>query len=185
MREGTDETLLRAFCAPAGRWERQRCLGELARRYERALLGLAAGLLRGRADLASDAVQETWLRVIRFGQQFAGRSSFKTWLYRIAVNRCAELRRELEAAATDAVVPGALETRDAVSLDREEQRERVRRAVERLGPEQRLVVVLCYHEGLSRAEVAEILEIPVGTVKSRLHAALAELRAMLGAEAES
>jgi RNA polymerase sigma-70 factor (ECF subfamily) len=60
----------------------------LARRYERLLLGLASGLLDGRDDMARDAIQETWLRVIRFAAGFDGRSSFKTWLYRIAINQC-------------------------------------------------------------------------------------------------
>src|SRR5262245_21465378 len=83
----SDESLLQAF----NKGERQ-ALGLLAKRYERPLLGLALGLLSGRDDLARDAIQETWLRVIRYGKTFNGSSSVKTWLYRIAINRCHEAR---------------------------------------------------------------------------------------------
>src|SRR5215510_2230127 len=90
---GPDEGLLREFV----RGKRE-ALGELARRYERALLGLASGLLDGRADLACDAVQETWVRVIRFGPTFDGRSSFKTWVYRIAINQCRTVKAKVREA---------------------------------------------------------------------------------------
>ena len=83
----SDEQLLKNFAAGE-----RAALGDLACRYELPLLGLAAGLLDGRRHLALDAVQETWLRVIRFAGNFNGRSSFKTWLYRIAINQCHSLR---------------------------------------------------------------------------------------------
>ena len=79
-----DEDLLRAFARG-----RKSALAELARRHERPLLGFASGLLAGRSDrVACDVVQETWLRVIRYADSFDGRSGFKTWLYRIAINQC-------------------------------------------------------------------------------------------------
>ena len=83
----TDEKLLGAFVKGD-----QAALGELARRHECSLLGLAGGLLGGGSAAACDAVQETWVRVIRYGHSFNGRSSFKTWLYRITINRCRDLR---------------------------------------------------------------------------------------------
>ncbi|MHC4137655.1 MAG: RNA polymerase sigma factor, partial [Planctomycetota bacterium] len=96
----TDEQLLSAFVDGD-----REALGELARRHEQALLGLARGLLGGQSASALDAVQETWMRVIRYGSSFNGRSTVKTWLYRIAVNRCRDLRatRQLgmQAAETD------------------------------------------------------------------------------------
>src|SRR5512139_3993128 len=85
--EKTDEQLVKDFVSG-----RRAALGELARRYERPLLGLARGLLGGRDDLACDAIQETWVRVIRFAGQFAGASSFRTWVYRIAINQCRTLQ---------------------------------------------------------------------------------------------
>ena len=188
----SDETLLTEFIEG-----RRAALGELARRYEPALLGLAGGLLGGRQDLARDAVQETWVRVIRFGDRFDGRSRFKTWLYRIAINRCHSLSAE---AAVWAATESPKQTMDRngieVSNDREDRKttrpdraaqtaERdgvLRRTVEQLGPDKRDVLLLCYHKGLTHPEAAEILNIPIGTLKSRLNAALEELRGRLSSE---
>ena len=176
----TDEQLLGEFLGGD-----RKALAELAGRYERPLLGLAAGLLGGRRDLACDAVQETWLRVIRFGKQFMGHSSFKTWLYRIGINQC----RTLQRACVTPAASGAIEDMPASDAPPEQavqsadQNHTLRRAVERLGSDKRLVVLLCYHSGMTHEQAADILEIPLGTLKSRLHAALTELRAALSAEA--
>lgn len=177
----TDEELLSAFLAG-----QRGALGEIARRYERPLLGLTAGLLGGRRDLACDAVQETWLRVIRFGEQFMGRSSFKTWIYRIAVNQCHSLQAA-RAVPQRAELSDAASGRDAWPDDEAEavdQNHALRRAVERLEADKRLVILLCYHSGMTHEQAADVLELPLGTLKSRLHAALTELRATLSAEAK-
>lgn len=182
-RDPTDEQLLAEFTGG-----RASALGDLAGRYERALLGLASGLLRGRRDLAGDAVQETWVRVIRFAKQFAGRSRFKTWIYRILVNQCHSL---LSTLPTNADGPPATTIAQPQS-DREsglapelaERDQAVRAAVQRLSRDQQVVVLLCYHSGMTHEQAAEILEIPVGTLKSRLHAALGELRTLLAPEAQ-
>ena len=174
----TDEDLLANFLAGE-----RAALQELAVRYESRLLGLAAGLLGGQRDLACDAVQETWLRVIRFGRQFAGRSSFKTWVYRIAVNQCRSLREFNNHGATLDPVPGQAAAADGPALTAEavDQNQAVRRAVEALDPDKRLVILLCYHTEMTHEQAADILEVPLGTLKSRLHAALTELRAALSA----
>ncbi len=186
--EKADEQLLAEFV------DGQRAaLGELALRYERPLLGLAMGLLGGRRDLAADAIQETWLRVIRFGGQFAGGSRFKTWVYRIAVNQCRNLavaaggRRAGEFAGAEQKLlklPARGGTPEQASSTAE-RRDLLRRAVEQLDAERRVIVLLCYHAGMTHEDAAEILELPLGTLKSRLHAALEELRATLGALADS
>lgn len=177
----TDEELLRRFVGGD-----RSALGALARRYEDPLLGLSAGLLGGQDALARDAVQETWLRVIRFGESFNGRAGFKTWLYRIAINQCRSLQAARPPAASDH--PAAARTRaeptpDA-SAQEAERTAALHAAVESLVADRRLVVLLCYHEGMTHAEAADILEIPLGTLKSRLHAALTELRERLGGETE-
>ncbi|MHC4102702.1 MAG: RNA polymerase sigma factor, partial [Planctomycetota bacterium] len=82
----SDEQLLSAYIGGD-----RAALGELAYRYESSLLGLAGGLLGGSSSMACDAVQETWMRVIRYGHSCNGSSSLKTWLYRIAINRCRDL----------------------------------------------------------------------------------------------
>jgi RNA polymerase sigma-70 factor (ECF subfamily) len=179
----SDEDLLRAFARG-----RRAALAELARRYERPLLGFANGLLAGRNDrVACDVVQETWLRVIRYAESFDGRSGFKTWLYRIAINQCKTVwsarpepaSSELLYVRADSASGPDRKVQDAELADH------VRLAVAELPPEQRLVVLLCYHNGMTHAQAAEILEIPLGTLKSRLHAALRDLRERLSAETQS
>jgi RNA polymerase sigma-70 factor (ECF subfamily) len=176
--EKTDKQLLADFLAGD-----RAALAELARRYEPPLLGLALGLLGGQRDLACDVIQETWLRVIRFGRQFASRSSFKTWVYRIAVNQCRTLQT-LRGAPEPTDVPRSTSAPAATPADPAEAKDQnhaVRRAIEHLDPDKRLVILLCYHTGMTHDQAAEILELPPGTVKSRLHAALTELRAALPA----
>jgi RNA polymerase sigma-70 factor, ECF subfamily len=177
----TDESLLKDFVRgrPAG-------LEILAQRYEQRLLGLAWGLLGDQA-LALDAVQETWLRVIRFGGKFDGRSSFKTWLYRIAVNQCRSLqaaRRIGQSSQSFEDLPSP-EIPPERSAQTAEQGDALRTALAGLGDEKSIVLLLCYHEGMTHDQAAEILGIPVGTLKSRLHAALEELRARLSPEIRS
>jgi len=152
-------------------------LGELARRYEGPLLGLSRGLLRGREDLAREAVQETWLRVIRFAKHFDGRAQVRTWLYRIAINRCTDIRNREFLPLNG--VPRIAETKDPDSIGQ------LRHVVERLPDAQRLVLLLCYHRGLTHEHAADVLNIPVGTLKTRLHAALESLRAAMRTEPTS
>lgn len=167
---------------------RRAALGELARRHERDLLGLATGMLGGRRDLACDAVQETWVRVIRFGHRFNGRSSFKTWLYRIAINQCHTLTAPTSRSTAVVGAENLADEPDHAVSDpgattQEAERNTVlRRAVESLGADKRDILLLCYHQGLTHEQSAEILEIPVGTLKSRLSAALKELRTCLSSE---
>lgn len=178
-RTADDATLLRDFVAG-----RREALGDLARRHERALLGLAYGLLGGRQSLAQDAVQETWVRVVRFARGFAGQSSVKTWLYRILINQCRTMREsERLATVPPADVPegGTDADRAAATCDRQppERMDGLRGQVEQLDADKRVILLLCYHEGLTHEQAAEILGLPLGTLKSRLHAALTELRAAL------
>lgn len=183
MTAKTDEQLLAEFVAG-----RRPALGELADRYERHLLGLAAGLLGGRQDLACDAVQESWIRVIRFARQFRGRSRFKTWLYRVVINQCRNLQAvTVRALGVDGPIPPATAATTAGPDDNAAANDRnhvLRRAVARLNPDQQVIVLLCYHSGMTHEQAAEILEIPLGTLKSRLHAALEELRTSLSASTE-
>lgn len=174
-------------------------LGELARRYECALLGLASGLLDGRQDLARDCVQDCWLRVIKYGKGFDGRASFKTWLYRMVINRSRDLRERHRVVSlngtsghSERLAAGGLEASwtasDKASVGPSERdgaidAEMLRGAVGRLAEGTRLIVLLCYHRGMTHEAAAAILGIPVGTLKSRLHAGLGELRAALGAKA--
>ena len=156
-------------------------LGTLAGLYEPSLLGLARALLTGRDDLARDAVQDTWERVIRGARSFAERSTVRTWLYRILVNRCHDLRAK--AARERSPVLARLPRAEAAEpAERMELSTRVRAAAAELPDGQRLVLLLCYHRSLSHTQAAEVLDIPVGTLKSRLAKALASLRDSLDSE---
>jgi RNA polymerase sigma-70 factor (ECF subfamily) len=173
-------------------------LPELARRYEPALLGLAYGWLGGDRELACDAVQNMWVRVLRHGRGFNGRSGLRTWLYRILVNECHSIRwqawraeRHIRLPASDSRgrVPQAGNTGSETTapspsdgIEQQEGLAELQRAVKALPEDQRSVVLLCYHADLRHEEAAEILQIPLGTLKSRLHAVLQALRARLRPE---
>ena len=179
----SDEQLIARFARTGD----QSALAELARRHEQSLLGLACGVLGGRRELAVDAVQETWMRVIRFGSSFTGRCSFKTWLYRIAINQCRNiLKRAKSQGQNELTVNEAIEKSAAERLaERVETNHRLQRAVGELNEDRRMVLLLCYHRDMTHELAAEILEIPLGTLKSRLHAALTQLREILAVEIEA
>lgn len=179
----SDETLLRQFADG-----RMSALGTLAQRYEASLLGLARGLLHKRDDLAHDAVQETWVRVIRFAHTFNGNAGVKTWLYRIAINQCRDLssmaaRHASHGDPANVIEPNANAQNAETAAIETERDETIRSAVDALDVNKREILLLCYHKGLTHNEAAAALEIPVGTLKSRLHAALNELRERLNQEA--
>lgn len=171
----TDEQLLAAFARGS-----DAALGELAERYEGALLSLARGVV-GRDDLASDAVQDAWLRVIRAAKHFDGRSSFKTWVYRIVINRCLDVRAN--AARTSASsghgTTESLATGGPEFAAASERLDQLRDAMGSLDPGQRVIIMLCYQDRVGHDAAAQILGIPVGTLKSRLHGALEALRAAI------
>jgi len=104
-------------------------------------------------------------------------------LYRVAVNQCRSLLRSQrgsgENVSNDPVDPAPNPGEGAAQRD---ESERLKRAVERLSPPLRETVLLCYTHGLTHTEAAEAMDIPVGTVKSRLHAALTELRTVMSTD---
>lgn len=137
--------------------------------------------------MAADAIQETWVRVIRFAGKFDGRSSFKTWLYRIAINQCRTVKSRIghaQASPTAELRP-AREPAAHASGSSADDLTWLRDQVSRLTPDKRTVLLLCYHEGMTHAQAAEILEVPIGTLKSRLHAALTTLRGAMASEAHA
>ncbi|MFI4915152.1 MAG: RNA polymerase sigma factor [Phycisphaerales bacterium JB060] len=169
-----DEQLLARF-ARGDRGSRA-ALQELARRHERRLLGLALGLCDGREDLAREAVQETWVRVIRHAGKFRGKSSFATWVYRIAVHRCGDAMARERAVARREGRAGSRPTPASVGDDG------AREAVARLPQPEREVVLLCHMRGMTHEQAAAVLGIPPGTLKTRMTRAMCKLREMMGAE---
>jgi RNA polymerase sigma-70 factor (ECF subfamily) len=161
---------------------------DLVRRYERPLYNFILRCLRNGAR-AEELFQETFLRCFRglatFDPDQPG-ASFKAWLYRVAVHLVRdEVRRPVfqralaleQELGLDAEADHAPDPEDQASWA--QQRARVRRAVTLLPELPREVLVLHQYQGLSYPEIAETLDIPVGTVKSRMHAALEGLRKVL------
>ncbi len=175
----TDEQLLRAFATGD-----QTCLGELAQRYEASLLGLAGGLLGARTR-ACDAVQEAWLRVIRHSTSFNGSSSFKTWMYRITINCCRDLHRKRvpRNSSDEQQRNPKTQTPPEDDLIHRERNSELHEAIRALDRTKRETILLCYHDSMNHQQAAEVLNIPLGTLKSRLNAALNELRQVMRVEA--
>jgi RNA polymerase sigma-70 factor (ECF subfamily) len=170
---------------------RSAAFGELVRRYQDRLYNTAYRLM-GNADDAQDVVQEAFLNAYQSLASFKGDSLFFTWLYRIAVNTAISLKRKqrvvlsIHGAGPDQpgvepLDPSEL-SRPERALEQEEEERRVQRALDRLSPEHRTVLVLKEIEGQKYEAMAEILGVPIGTIRSRLHRARLELRQLLSRE---
>src|ERR1051325_1924300 len=162
--------------------------GEIVRRWERRIFALAFGML-GREEDARDATQETFLSAFRNLRNFRGEARVSSWLHRIAVNQCITRQRrakvrgetalEDEAEKNAAVFALPLEASPAQTAEALERSQAVRRAVGTLPPDLRQVVVMKEFEELTFQEIAEALELPLSTVKSRLYTALRQLQMRL------
>ena len=150
-------------------------LRELLRRWERPL-GHFLHRQTGGRDV-EDLYQEVWLRVVRAAERFDASRRFSTWLFQIAVNLCRDWQRRPppEAHAGEERADDARGDAVDAALD-------AQRLLAALPEAQREVVVLRYYQDLSEDEVATILDIPKGTVKSRLHNAVARLTELVRRE---
>jgi RNA polymerase sigma-70 factor (ECF subfamily) len=138
-----------------------------------------AGLLLGDAAEAQDAVQDALIKAWRSWDSLRDPASFAPWFDRIVVNVCRDrMRRHRGVRWVDLEAAGDVEAHDAF---REMfARDEAARAVARLDPDHRVVVVLRFWRDMTLEQVAELLGLPLGTVKSRLHYALRALREELG-----
>jgi RNA polymerase sigma-70 factor (ECF subfamily) len=134
----------------------------------------------GNPEDASDAAQEAFLKAFRSLRAFRGDAAFGTWLHRIAVNAALDIIRRRPPQTQDLLDAAATPT-DAQDreLERRELQRRIHRAILTLPADQRVAVVLRDVQGLSYGEVASVLQVPVGTVRSRLSRAREALRHML------
>ncbi|HEX5032702.1 MAG TPA: sigma-70 family RNA polymerase sigma factor [Candidatus Eisenbacteria bacterium] len=175
----TDEQLVRK-----SQQDDERAFGELVSRYESKVYSLALKMLRNPED-AEDVLQDTFLRAYRGIKSFKGNSTFSTWIYRITANSALmRLRkRQLPTVSIDDAdereapiniadwAPGPVE-----QMLNQETQAAMTEAIDALPPEFRQVFVLRDIEELSNAEVAEILDLSVAAVKSRLHRARLKVR---------
>jgi len=147
------------------------------------LYGIARHILRD-AELAEDATQEALVRAWRDLPALRDVERFDAWLYRLLVRACANVGRSRRRWRAEITVMST----EPSELDRATEladRDELERGLRRLTEAQRSVLVLSFYLGLSHAELAEILDIPVGTVRSRVHYAIEALRAALAADARS
>ena len=166
---------------------RTAAFGELITRYQDRLYNTAYRLMDNAED-ARDVVQEAFLNAYQSLRSFKGDSLFFTWLYRIAVNTAISLKRKqkpvlrlhsgVEGQSVEPADPSqAIQPGHALEMAEEERR--VHEALSRLSEEHRAVLIMKDMEGQKYEEMAEILEVPIGTIRSRLHRARLELRDIL------
>ena len=171
---------------------RESAFDVLFRKYDNRVFNIACRVL-GDRDLAADVTQETFITILKKAGKFDFRAAFSSWMYRITVNRCIDVRRkrsrrnplslgdpEVTDWAEGAARNGNREDGPEEAARRKELQAAVGKAVSGLNPRLSSVVVLRYTEGLGYEEIAEILQVPLGTVKSRLNRAHTALEAELG-----
>lgn len=154
---------------------------EVMHRHEDMVFAVCLRLM-GNRDLAFDATQETFITVFRKADRFRGESALTTWLYRVATNTCFDLQRKAKRRATEAL-PEHYDPIDRGANDPFESadvRPDIAAAIAELPHEYRAAIVLADAHGLALGDVADILDVPVGTVKSRVYRARRLLAEALG-----
>jgi RNA polymerase sigma-70 factor, ECF subfamily len=151
----------------------------LVDRHAQRLYRIAVGLT-GNATDAEDVLQETFIGAFRGLKGFEGRASVKTWLTRILFMQSAQWRRGRRRKSAQRATQSLDETAAAPAGSAEATLD-VEAAIEQLSPEHQQVLLLREYERMSYDEIAEVLEVPRGTVESRLHRARSELRDRLKA----
>jgi RNA polymerase sigma-70 factor (ECF subfamily) len=173
----------------------ERAYRELVRRYERPLFSLIYRMVRDR-ELSEDLSQETFVKALNALDSYRPEFKFSSWIFKIANNAAIDhlRKRELDtlslegsphAATPDAIEATALQIGDRgeTPLDVVEAKElggEIEAAIARLRPEYRACILLRHVEGRAYEEIAEMLDLPLGTVKTYIHRARNELRAILG-----
>ena len=180
MRE--PDTLGDDLLARLRRGDRQ-AFEDLVRTYQHRVFGVGLRMLGNRAE-AEEIAQETFLRAHRALGEFRGEARLGTWLYAIAsrlcLNRLASGDRRHPRADDDALDRVPTSVADAATtLERSELEAALHQAIAALPEDRRIVVVLRDLEGLTYEEIAEVLGLELGTVRSRLHRARLELKAKL------
>ena len=151
-------------------------LSEWIDKYERSLLHLCCMYLKD-ISLAEDAVQETFLKAYQHMDSFRGESSEKSWLYRIAINACNDIRRSRWMRMFDRRVD--IETLTIPVEGASDVSIALMEEIMRLPQKHREVIFLFYYEDMKLTEIAKLLGVPVSTVSDRLNRARALLRKAL------
>lgn len=179
----------------------QRAYKLLVERYQRKVYGVALGILRNKED-ARDAAQDAFVKVYRYLDYFKGESSFSTWLYRITTNVCIDMLRKKgstkgishvefdEAVKRDTAeaqigaLGSMLGTNPQKSALRKELAEKITEAISQIPESHREILLLREVEGMSYEDLARTLNIPKGTVMSRLFHARLKMQTILNGYVE-
>ena len=161
--------------------------GELVRKYQDRLYNGIVQMLRNESE-AEDTVQEAFILALTKLNTFRGKSGFYTWLYRIAYNVAVSRIRKRKptvsmdnaAAEVQLQLPSGQQSPDARILEDERARQ-LHAALGRLSEEHRIIVVLREMDEMDYSAISEVLDLPVGTVRSRLHRARLQLKEILEA----
>jgi RNA polymerase sigma-70 factor (ECF subfamily) len=167
-------------------------LSRLVAEYSPRVYGLLYRLT-GTPEAAEDLLQETFLRVVRTIEEYEHDGKFEQWLFRIAANLARDRARQLKrrgpqralddesgAAATQGLAAASVPAQPAEMLLRREEGERLAAALARLTAPEREILLLRHFAELSFKEIAELLEVPLGTALARAHRALQRLKEELG-----
>ncbi len=168
-------------------------LDELVQRYTPRVYGLLYRLTSS-PDVADDFVQETFLRVVRTIEQYEHVGRFEAWLFRIAANLARDYARQRrrnrtvaslslagDSEESAAIAASAADLAPEARLEFQEQSAQLAAAMSRLPDADREILLLRHHSELSFREIAELLDVPLGTALARAHRALQKLRVMMGA----
>ena len=162
--------------------------GDLVVRYQDRLFNSVLRLVDNGED-ARDVVQEAFLHAYQSLHSFKGDSLFFTWLYRIAINTAISMKRKqrhvlriqpaVEGSSSLEPLDPSESNRPGHAMEMAEDERRVHEALAKLSPEHRAVLVMKDMEEMMYEDMAEVLEVPIGTIRSRLHRARTELREIL------
>lgn len=160
----------------------ERAFASLVDQFKRLVYGLVGRTVLDRSRI-EDLAQEVFIRVYRGLPYFRGESRLSTWIYRIAFNVCQQERQHPAALSLDEAAELGVRRAEPATPDRAftdlEVRERLEKALARLSPDARFLIAGHYLQGVRYEDLAEALNMPLGTVKTQMHRAKRRLRELL------
>jgi RNA polymerase sigma-70 factor (ECF subfamily) len=153
-------------------------LGELFERHHRTVFDFLARMT-GDRTAAEDLVQDVFVRILKYRASYRDEGSFETWMFRIVRNARADYfrtRRTASDVTDDGFDAASPAPGPASILERDDEVERVRRALLLIREDRRELIVLARYRGMKYEQIAELLDVDVGTIKVRMHRAMKELR---------
>ena len=159
--------------------EDQHAFGELVRRYQSPVRAFLARLARGDAHLADDLAQETFVKAWRKLGTYRGSARFSTWLFGIAYNEFRTVARQRKELALEDVEEPLADVMKSTADPRGDLRLDLTEALKQLHSSERAAIVLCCQNGLSHEEAAQVLDCPLGTVKTHVLRGKEKLRRRL------